>query len=167
MALPPRPNRIHFNSVEDFVGFVVELAETGQMAKVQTHASLISDDPIFYTYIEQITGMFLGQVLVNSVYQFLVLIHKNLTADLYVNDIPVSILMMAKRNLNKGEVVTASDIADIKKVAFDGIHIENTDKIIYCFKVGWKFGLFFDLHRETNLDIEDLGTELGSLYRYL
>jgi len=165
----PRPNRIHISAVADFVGFVVEVAEKDQMVKVQTRASLISDNPLFYTYMDQITGIFLNKIRVsaNSVYQFLVIIHKDLTADLYVNDISVEILMMAKRNLKKGEIVTTGDIADISKMAFIGLSLNDTDKVIYCFKVGWKFGLFFDLDRQNSLDIDTLQKELGALYRYL
>jgi len=162
-----RPKRIQLNSVENLAGFVLETAEPGQLAKILTRASLISDNPMFYTYIDQITGIFLKEVLVNSIFQFLVIIHKDLTADLYLNDFPVNILMMAKRNLKKWEIVTGNDIADIQKVSFDGIGIADTDKIIYCFKVGWKFGLFFDLNREVSLDIGALQLELGALYRYL
>lgn len=162
-----RLNKIHFENVENFAGFVVETAAKGEMVKVQTRGSLISDDPIFYTYIDQITGIFLKNTLVNSVFQFLVLIHADLSADLYLNDLPVKILMMPKRDVKKGEVIRTNDIADIGKLSFEMINIKNTDKVIYCFKVGWKFGLFFDLHREESLDIDAMQTELGALFRYL
>ena len=163
----PKLEKIHFKAVEKFAGFVVETAKKGEMVKVQTRGSLVSDDPIFYTYIDQITGIFLNKVFVNSVHQFLVLIHDDLSADLYLNDIPAKILMMPKRDVKKGQIVRANDIADIGKLSFDRIIIKDTDKIIYCFKVGWKFGLFFDLHWEEGLDIEAMQTELGALYRYL
>ena len=169
ILLPRRLNIFHFNSVENFVGFVVEIADTGRMVKVQTRASLISDDPLFYTYIDQITGMFLNKagLIANSVYEFLVIIHNDLTADLYANDIPTEVFMMSQRSLAKGEVVTTNDIADIRKKEFIGISLKDTDKVIYCFKVGWKFGLSFDLDRKISLDIEALQTELGALHRYL
>jgi len=163
----PKLTKIHFKAVEKFAGFVVETAKKGEMVKIQTRGSLISDDPIFYTYIDQITRILLNKVFINSVYQFLVLIHEDLSADLYLNDIPTKILMMPKRDVKKGQVVSANDIADIRKLSFDRIIIKDTDKVIYCFKVGWKFGLFFDLHWEERLDIEAMQTELGALYRYL
>ena len=56
----PKLTKIHFKAVEKFAGFVVEIAKKGEMVKVQTRGSLISDDPIFYTYIDQITGIFLN-----------------------------------------------------------------------------------------------------------
>jgi hypothetical protein len=137
------------------------------MARVQTRGSIVSDNPLFYTYIDQISGIFLKTVLVGHVFQFLVLIHENLSADLYLNDLPVKVLMMTKRDLKKGEVITTGDIADIQQLSFEGINIKDTDKIIYCFKVGWKFGLFFDLNREDPLNIPAMEGELGALHRYL
>jgi len=160
-------SKLHFPTVENLIGFVVETAQSGEMAKIQTRGSLVSDSPLFYTYIDQISGIFLKTVLVDHVFQFLVLIHENLSADLYLNDLPVKVLMMTKRDLKKGEVVTTGDIADIQQLSFEGINIKDTDKVIYCFKVGWKFGLFFDLHREDPLNIPAMEAELGALYRYL
>jgi hypothetical protein len=162
-----KPGKIHFQSVENLIGFVIETAKRGEMVKVQTRGSLISDDPLFYTYIDQIASIFLKNVLVNQVFQFLVVIHENLSADLYLNDLPIKVLMMTKRALQKGEIVRSNDIADIKQLSFEGITIRDTDKIIYSFKVGWKFGLFFDLDRGVSLNIAAMEAELGSLFRYL
>lgn len=162
-----KPNKIHFGAVENLAGFAAETVEKGETVKILTRGSVVSDDPLFYTYIESITGVFLGNVLVNSVFHFLILIHDDLSADLYLNDFPTKILMMSKRSLKKGEVIRNNDIADIGRLSFENIRIKDTDKVIYCFKVGWKFGLFFDLHREEPLNIESMETELGALYRYL
>lgn len=159
--------KLNFPIVENLVGFVVETAQPGEMAKVQTRGSLVSDNPLFYTYIDQISGIFLKTAFVNHIFQFLVLIHENLSADLYLNDLPVKVLMMTKRDFKKGEVITTGDIADIQQLSFEGINIKDTDKVIYCFKVGWKFGLFFDLDREHAINIPSMETELGALYRYL
>lgn len=159
--------KIHLKSVKDITGFAVESVKPGEMVKVQTRGSLVSDDPVFYTYIDQITNIFLNNVFVNSIHQFLVLLHADLSADAYLNDIPTKIFMMAKRDFKKGEVIRYNDIADIGKLSFEGIKIAGTDKVIYCFKVGWKFGLFFDLHRYNALDIDAMQLELGALYRYL
>ncbi len=163
-----RLDRLHLEKVENFAGFALETAKPGEMLKVQTYGALISDDPLFYTYIDQISSIFLKNILVNSIYQFLVIIHDNLTADVYYNEIPIKILMLSKRPLKKGEMVFSNDIADIKDLVFENIKIAETDKIIYCFKVGWKFGLYFDLHRENNpLIIKKAQLELGAMYRYL
>ena len=107
------------------------------------------------------------------------IIHQDLSADLYVNDFGVLVEIQAKRDIKAGEVVTQRDIADIRKVKFQDIEIIDTDKVIYCFKVGWRFGLFFDLtpHLQPvgavkpisaeKLDIEKMQLSIGELRRYL
>ena len=162
-----KPNKIHFSTVENLAGFATETVEKGETVKILTRGSLISDDPLFYTYIEGITGIFFKNILVNSVFHFLILIHDDSSADLYLNNFPTRILMLSKRSIKKGEVIRDNDIADIAKLSFENIYVKDTDKIIYCFKVGWKFGLFFDLDGNEQLDIEAMETELGALYRYL
>jgi len=136
-------------------------------AKVQTRGSLISDMPLFYTYIDQISGIFLKNIPAGQVSQFLVLIHSDLSADVYLNNLPAIALIMAKRSVEKGQVVTKNDIADIRQLSFDAIPIKDTDKVICCLKVGWKFGLFFDLDRQESLNISAMQSALGALYRYL
>lgn len=160
-------SKVHLATVENLIGFAAETVQSGEMAKIQTRGSMVSDMALFYTYIDQISAIFLKNILVGHVFQFLVLIHEGLTADLYLNDLPVKVMMMTKRAFQKGEIVTTNDIADIQRMSFEGINIKDTDKVIYCFKVGWKFGLFFDLHREEPFNIAAMETELGALYRYL
>ncbi len=162
-----KPRKIHYPTVENLIGFALETAQSGEMAKIQTRGSMVSDTTLFYTYIDQISAIFLRNILVGHVFQFLVLIHEDLSADLYLNDLPVKVTMMTKRTFQKGEVVTTNDIADIQQMSFEGINIKHTDKAIYCFKVGWKFGLFFDLYREEPLNKTAIEAELGALYRYL
>lgn len=162
--------QIHIEKSDNLIGFAIENVASQNMAKILTRASLTSDDPDFYKYIDQISNIFFSKtgVFSNSVFQFLVLIHEDLSADLYVNEFKVSIKVMSKRSIEKGEVVTQNDIADIRELSFPDIKIAQTDKVIYSFKVGWKFGLFFDLYREENLlDIEKMYLALGELYRYL
>lgn len=160
---------IHLFQVQDIVGFAVENVKNGEQVKVLSKASFISDHAEFYNYTEQISNIFLdkAKVLINAVYQFLVIIHKNLSADLYINDFQVVVEIRAKREMKKGETISQNDIADIRRLKFPDIKIEKTDKVIYCFKVGWKFALFFDLYRQHDLEISKMQLELGVLYRYL
>ncbi len=161
--------KIHLDQVQDFAGFSTKNVKKGETAKILTRASVISDEPEFYTYTEQISNIFLNKfgIFINTVFQFLVLIHKDLSADLYINDFPVAIEMRVKRDIQKGEVVREGDIADMRRLKFPDIKIVETDKVIYCFKVGWKFGLFFDLNPQHNLDVDEMFLALGELYRYL
>ena len=173
--------KIHIDKVQDLAGFVAENVKGGETVKVLTRALLTSDDPEFYQYSESISNIFLNRnrIQIDGVCQFLVLIHQDLTADLYVNDFVVSIEIKAKRDIKAGEAVMLGDIADIRKVKFPDIEIKDADKIIYCFKVGWRFGLFFDLTPRSQpagavqtiavekLDIEKMELSIGELRRYL
>lgn len=170
---------IHFQKFQDLTGFVMEITKEGKSAKVLTRASLTSDEPEFYQYIEKITDIFSNKIQIDTVYRFLVIIHQDLSADLYINDFEILSEIRVKRDIKAGETVMASDIADIRKVKFPKIDIKETDKIIYCFKVQWRFGLFFDLTPRTQptevsqkihterLDIEKMQITIGNLYRYL
>ena len=45
--------------------------------------------------------------------------------------------------------------------------LQPKDGVLCCFKVGWKFALFFDLHPERTLDVDAMERSLGRLYRRL
>lgn len=160
---------ISLSQVQNIVGFAAENAEKGVQMKVLSKGSFTSDQKEFYNYTEQISNIFLNRadVLIDGVYQFLIIIHRDLSADLYINIFPVVVEIRAKRKIQKDEAFSRNDIADISKLEFPDIIIEKTDKIIYCFKVGWKFALFFDLYRQHDLEIDNMQLELGTLYRYL
>lgn len=166
---PLPPQKFFLPSVEDIAGFSLENKTGGGLIKVLTRTHIISDHSNFYRYVEEISNSYFSKINIsqNSVYQFVILIHKNLSADIYINDFTYSIEICAKRDFKKGEVVRENDIADIRRLKFDNISVSETDKIICCFKVGWKFLLFFDLYREQPLDIERMYLDLGDLYRYL
>lgn len=172
---------IHIDKVQDLAGFAAENVKGGETVKVLTRALLTSDDPEFYQYSESISNIFLNRnrIQIDRVCQFLVLIHQDLSADLYINDFSVAVEIKAKRDIKAGEAVMLGDIADIRKVKFPDIEIQDTDKVIYCFKVGWRFGLFFDLTPRSQptgavqpiaaekLDIEKMQLSIGDLRRYL
>lgn len=172
----------HFDRVDNLLGIATQNSKGTGIVEIQCRAVLTSDDPNFYIYTEKIASLFLNKakIMINQVNQFLVLIHEDLTADLYVNNFSVEVEMMIKKDIKvPGEIIYESDIADIRKLRFPEITIEKTDKIICCFKVGWRFGLFFDLNPRKNtsiegniitgkeLDIGEVMLTLGSLYRDL
>lgn len=166
-------SKYNINKVEKLSGFAISNAKPGERFEALIKASMTSDEERFYKYIDQISRIILNKIPVNinCIYQFLVLLHGDLSADVYINDFPVIIEMNAKKNIKQGEFIKYSDIANISKLFLYDIEIKDTDNVIFCFKVGWKFGLYFDFERSitTNkaLDINQISLELGSLYRYL
>lgn len=181
--LSKRPNLkiVHLDKVEDFIGFALETGTKGSMIKVLFRDALSSDDPRFYMYADAITRAFLNpaKIPIDGVHHLLVVIHKDLSADIYANNIPITIMMRPKRDIAKDESVLRSDIADIRELEFPDIDIIDSDKVIFCFKAGWRFGLYFDVgprewskakiteSEERLLDIERMKLTLGSLYRHL
>lgn len=162
---------IRVEGVADVAGFATQQAAPGENVKVLTSAALTSDHSEFYVYIEQIPklvsapGIFIQW---DGVYQFLAVLHAEGSADLYLNGFPTAIEIQARRDIEAGEAVSEGDIGDVRRLKFPGIPIGESDRVIYCFKCGWKFGLFFDLdRRDRPLDVDAMSLALGSLFRYL
>lgn len=136
-----------------------------------SRAALTSDEPEFHIFIEQLQSMFFTSeklvVLPDGVVQFIALVHADLSVDVFFNDFAVEAEILARRSINAGELVSHADIADIRRLRFPGIAITSTDKVIYCFKTGWRFGLVFDLDRSHKLDLDAFQVSCGALHRYL
>lgn len=160
---------IHLNKVGNIAGFVVDNIISGDIGKILIRSSFTSDEQEFYKYTDQISQIFLSSngVFIDGVHQFLILIHKGLSADIYLNDFLTEMEMSPNKSIQKGQLVMMNDILDIRRVKFSEIEILETDKVIYCFKVGWKFGLFFDFTDEDLLDIDKMYLDLGKLRKRL
>jgi hypothetical protein len=159
--------RVNFKNVPDF-GFIDTIK--GNLAKLLIRAVFTSDDPEFYLRIDQIANQFLHPNGINPDYlsHFMIVVHPDKTGELYYGLLPIVVEIRAKKDIKKGQPVYASDIADIRKMKFDGIPLVNNDRVICLFKVGWKFVLFFDLGRESNpLDIEKMELTLGLKHKEL
>lgn len=171
--------KYHFNKVQDLVGFSTKNTKKGEVGEFLSRSLLTSDDPEFYLYSEKISNIFLNTVgvLIDNVNKFLVVVHQDLSADLYVNDIEIQLDVYVKRGCKKGDAITQDNIANIRKARFPKIYLNEKDKIIFCFKVGWRFGLFFDLTPRTQpanlkvkiekFNIEKAEESIGELYRVL
>ena len=76
--------------------------------------------------------------------------------------------MRLKRDPEVGELIRGNDIADIQELRIPDIDIQDSDSVICCLKIGWKFLLYFNfLSEDRKFDIALMQTELGRLYRYL
>ncbi|MBA7696273.1 hypothetical protein ES703_104916 [subsurface metagenome] len=163
-------NHIHLQKVQPMAGFAATDIPPEAFGWILTRAFVCSDDAAFYLYCDQISKMFLNRYFIDAINHYLILIHSDLSADVYVNKFPIQIKILAKRDVNAGEPIGSRDIADIAELRFPGINIKENDSVIFCFKKGWKFGLFFDFNpvdRKSTLDVERLSHDLGSYYRYL
>ncbi len=123
-------------------GSTGKIIQKGFLTSVQTNFASIANNltSIFYSYN--------SKDLVNS---SLIIIKKDNTAKLY-SKFPLSMLMRAKKDIKKGTLVNREDIFDIAKLEFKDsvyeINIEADDKIIFIFRMDWKFGIFFDFTKK-------------------
>lgn len=99
----------------------------------------------------------------------LVIISKNKTAKIYLNDAQVIAEMRVKGGCEKGEAITANRILDIGKMKFENATIPEDAGFIFVFSVGWRQGFIYDLeplHQNENREY-DIEETLGSCYAYL
>jgi len=143
----------------------------GEMINVLVKDFITSDYKEFYTYIDQITPIFFSEdYRIDRISNFLIITHQDSTADIFINNIPIILHIMGKRVISPGDIIKSNDIVDILSLKFEGIEISKEDNIIFCFKKGWKFGLYFDFrqrNKENILDVDELYIELGSHYKHL
>lgn len=164
--------KITLKDIGALAGFSVENVPAGGMAKVLVKGSFTSDEKEFYTYMKQITNLFLNKagLFVNQISYFLIILHADHSADIYINDFTVLQKIRIKRSVKAGERVGIDNVADMDEITFPDILITDTDNIIYCFKVGWKFGLYFNFMQvdgKTKLNVAELYKELGKLSAFL
>lgn len=164
--------RLYVGNIPNITGFTVCNVPKNHYAWVLKSTSLTSDQPNFYRYIEQISKIYFNQpdyqIQINPIHSFLILIHCDMSADIYLNNFPIEIECRSKRNLKEGQIITDNDIADMRELRFPGIGIQKSDSVICCLKVGWKFGLYFNFHNQSHeLDVVSVYTSLGRLYRHL
>ena len=160
----------HFENTKRYVDFVDRFLSVKRVV-VDSPLSITSDSPEFYKYINQISEICFDapgfSINISNIHCFLILIHNDLSTDIYTNDFSVAVQLRLKRDL-EGSLIKKDDIADIQKLGFPQIEIQDSDTVICCLKVGWKFLLYCDFGSEgRSLDIGSMQTELGHLYRYL
>lgn len=174
---------MHFqiNDSEDIAGFAVTNARDGEEVEIANRGALTSDTEEFYRYVNVFSNTFLAPkgIPVGSVNQFLAVMHQDKTTDVYVNDVEVQAEMKTTRAVEEGQLITLNMISDVRRLKFPNVSITETDKVIYCMKVAWRFALFFDLSVRSlnNVGVEPEGSgrfdrdsfelTLGDLYRYL
>jgi len=155
-------------------GFATTNSLPGETVQILVRALLTSDEREFHIYAEGI-GNLLNQrlkdagllVSMDAFTGFVLIIHADATADLYLDNAQMSLEILAKHDIKAGEAVYAKDIGDIRRVRYPSLTINPSDKIFLCFKVGWKFGMFFDLADNREFDKERMERDLADLYRRL
>jgi len=147
-------------------GVAVESADKGAKIKFIKKGFITSLQDDFKFTADQFISLFSPSN--PKINELLVLIKNDNSAKIY-SKFPLSARMRAKGDVKKGASLTREDIFDISTLEFrDSIYeidIENDDKVIYLFRIGWEFGLFFDLTKK--LKLSDLQEEIGHCYQRL
>ncbi len=149
----------------------------GEHGWILTVGSITSDHRDFYRYIDRLTSHILNPASAtpNAVANMVCVIHEDDSCDVYLNDFKVHALIRAKKNVEAAELLNANKIADITRITLPEIEFTETDRVVACLKVGWKFGLYFDLDRGPHLgpgdreplNVDRMERQLGSLFRTL
>lgn len=83
-------------------------------------------------------------VLPSMINSLLVLIRRDKTATLYLNEVRPIMHTRIKGGCKKGDRISADQILDTGKITFKGIQIPNDVGIVYVFTAGWRRGFFYD-----------------------
>ena len=171
--LPMNVTVIKFKDIK-ISGFATKNVLPGEAFPILVRASLTSDEREFHIYMEEIGNVLSGRAKEKDVLLsfdafvgFVLILHKDGTADFHLGDIQMVVEILAKRDIKAGEAIYGNDIGDIRRIKYQNLVYSTTDKVFVCFKVGWKFGLFFDLADDRELDVDGMERDMGSLYKRL
>ena len=158
---------------QDLTGFAFTAARKGEKVKVSIKGFVTSNETAFYEIIQGIYNTYLKPFIsLEECNFFLILRHKDKSADIYINDFQIVTTVRSKKNIKAGESVRKTDVADIIKLEFPEIKINKTDAIIFCMRVGWKFGLYYNFTANPNptgkkeLDLDKISFDLCYGYRF-
>lgn len=154
-------------------GFSATSAEKCETFQLTVAHSAISTEPIFNVYAIQIFNIIhkrvkeeTGKILIpGNINRMLLLIHKDDSATLYINDFDEIARIKASRSIKAEETVFGSDISEITHVRFPSITIEPDDKVINITRSGFIFGIYFNFSQK--LQQEQLEKDLATLKKRL
>ncbi|HDS09821.1 MAG TPA: hypothetical protein ENN73_06280 [Firmicutes bacterium] len=153
-------------ALKNLEGFFVPSTGSGEMVEIISEALLTSDDARFLKYMEKIKNVFLTplDISINSIYQLLIVCHPDFSAHVYTNDIQIEYWNKAGEEINPGEKKTGL-IRELYGINFPEIAINPEDKLFFCFKENWKFGLFFYIDPFNILDFDWVSSRIAFLFR--
>lgn len=149
-------------------------AKEGDTAKIWTRMSLTSDEFMFHTIADNISGVLIhavqqngGNIRPDRVDTLLLVIKPDNLAELWADTAAITMQAMLNRSVQGGAVIFERDISDVVGMWFPKVGITEEDRILCLFRTKWSFGLFFDFDRDQPLNIEAAQRDLGTLHRRL
>jgi len=165
----------HLNKVDAIGGYTPTAIGPNEYGYAVQAGFCHSGEELFHRLAEQYWGIYCASGTDKSpppevIGDFLAITHSDLTADVYAGCIPKRLKFRAKQFIPAGAPISNSHLADVTEMRFVDIDVESTDSIVYCFRIGWRFGLYFDFRPTTgyvrDCD-EELWPALGSGHRFL
>ena len=152
--------------VENLAGISMKAAHEGEQVEVLQKAFITSYQDENCHLFTQILGQFSGLNMEN-LNRILIVMRKE-KAYIYRN-YPVELMVKSKVDIESGKFVFGNQISDIIKVRFKDkifeLDVKDGDKIVWLFRIGWGFGLYFDFSGQIKID--RLWEELGLYYKKL
>jgi hypothetical protein len=85
------------------------------------------------------------QIPPSQVDHLLAVIRRDRTATVYVNELQITSVARASRDVQAGELLAKNDIMDIMSMHLGGVAIPDDAGVAWVFSVGWRKGYFYDL----------------------
>jgi hypothetical protein len=144
-------------------GFSIDDAAPGEQLRIVTCASATSDKRVFHVWMKHINDVFLlhTPVPIEHIHAFLVVLHEDNSADIYINDFGVKAEIKVKEGVKPGQSVLLDNLSDVRRVFFDDIEVQKSDAVVYGRRTDWRFSIYFDFRRQ--LDLDELSLSLGAL----
>ena len=170
------PHEIVFDHLP--AGYSLSYTKQGEKTLVSTREFTSSEDGD--EFIARLEGL-LSQILsmltssanlrLSTIDHLLVIIRRDKTATVYVNELSIIAYARVKRGVEKAAPVYDDNIADIERVIIDNVSIPSDAGFIFLFSCGWRKGLFYDFSPLASETLEnrnyDLELLLGHYWSYL
>lgn len=159
-------------------GHALTPGRKGENIAVARQEFLSSEDGInFVRRLEGFPNIILSQLplerrpLQSAIDHLLVIIRKDKSASVYINELNIYAEVLSKCDLIAGQPVYGDDIADIRAIRFNGIEIPPDTGVLYVFTYGWRKAIFYDFlpvqPGSSNPRTYNLGVLLGKYHAYL
>ena len=129
-------------------GYALTSAREGEMVEVRCFDFKSTEDGqafihLLESFANDILTRLPTQTNPSQVDHMLVIYHKDGKADVYLNEIDVSIRARTRNPMPAGSQLTKNDIIDIESLNL-GIQVPDDAGFMYVFSVRWRKGLLFD-----------------------
>lgn len=158
-------------------GYSMSSAKGGESVKVSIIEFTSSEDgDLFVSRLEGFPSEVISKlppqrhIRESQVDNLLVIIRRDNTATVYINELNLAMKTRLNRRVGKGEPIFQNDIIDIDEIKFDGIEIPNDAGFAFVFSHGWRKAFYYDfkpINQPHEKRYYNISKKLGHYYNYL